>query len=252
MILNTISMGDGPPVLLLHGLFGQARNFASLQRHLAENLRVIALDLRNHGASPHAPGMSYRTMAADVLETMTALDLPSCPIIGHSMGGKTAMAAALLAPERVSKLIVMDVAPVRYGPHFAAIVAAMQRIDLVPGLTRAQADATLADAEPDPGTRKFLLSNLLLGGVPQWRVGLAHIAADMPDISDWPFADEAYPGPVLFVLGGQSRYVRPEHRPGILRHFPRARFVTIKNAGHWVHADDPEGVLAVLKAATRL
>ena len=118
--------------------------------------------------------------------------------------------------------------------------------------TRAQADATLADAEPDPGTRKFLLSNLLLGGVPQWRVGLAHIAADMPDISDWPFADEAYPGPVLFVLGGQSRYVRPEHRPGILRHFPRARFVTIKNAGHWVHADDPEGVLAVLKAATRL
>ena len=125
MILNTISMGDGPPVLLLHGLFGQARNFASLQRHLAENLRVIALDLRNHGASPHAPGMSYRTMAADVLETMTALDLPSCPIIGHSMGGKTAMAAALLAPERVSKLIVMDVAPVRYGPHFAAIGRAL-------------------------------------------------------------------------------------------------------------------------------
>ena len=252
MILNAISMGEGPPALLLHGLFGQARNFASLQRQLAETRRIIALDLRNHGASPHAPGMSYRTMAADVLDTMTALGVQACPIIGHSMGGKTAMAAALLAPERVSKLIVMDVAPVRYGPHFAAIVAAMQGIDLAPGLTRAQADAALAAAEPDLGTRKFLLSNLLLGGDPRWRVGLEHIAADMPDISDWPFTDEVYDGPVLFVLGGLSHYVRSEHRPRIMQHFPRARFVTLKKAGHWVHADDPEGVLAVLKAATKL
>lgn len=252
MILNAISMGDGPPAVLLHGLFGQARNFASLQRQLADTRRIIALDLRNHGASPHASGMSYRTMAADVLDTMTALDVPECPIIGHSMGGKTAMAAALLAPARVGKLIVMDVAPVRYSPHFTAIVAAMQGIDLAPGLTRAQADAALAAAEPDPGTRKFLLSNLLLGGEPRWRIGLEHIAADMPDISDWPFTDEVYPGPVLFVLGGLSRYVRPEHRPRILQHFPRARFVTLKNAGHWVHADDPDGVLAVLKAATQV
>lgn len=249
MILRSTILGDGPPVVLLHGLFGQARNFASVQRQLAETFQVVALDLRNHGGSPHAAAMDYRSMAGDVLETVAALGLPPCPIIGHSMGGKTAMALALLAPARVARLIVVDVAPVRYPPHFDDIIAVLRGLKLTPCLTRAGADAALAAVEPHAGTRGFLLSNLQLGATPSWRIGLEEIAAAMPAISDWPFDGETYPGPVLFVLGARSRYVRPEHRPLIAAHFPRARYVSLKNAGHWVHADDPVGFLAVLRAA---
>ena len=249
MILRSTILGNGPPVVMMHGLFGQARNFAGVQRQLADRHTVVALDLRNHGGSPHGAAMDYRTMAADVRETLAALDLPPCPVIGHSMGGKTAMALALTAPDLVTKLIVVDVAPVRYPPHFDAIIAVMRAMPLDPSLTRAIADAALATVEPDPGVRGFLLSNLLLGAAPSWRIGLAEIAAAMPDISDWPFRGEVYPGPCLFVLGGRSRYVRPEDRPIIHAHFPRVRYVTLKNAGHWVHADDPAGFLAVLRAA---
>lgn len=249
MILRSTPLGEGSPVVLLHGLFGQARNFAGVQRQLAETFQVVALDLRNHGGSPHGAAMDYRTMAGDVLETLAELGLPPCPIIGHSMGGKTAMAVALLAPARVSKLIVVDVAPVRYPPHFDAIIAVLRNLPLTAGLTRTTADAALAEVEPDPGTRGFLLSNLQLGPTPSWRIGLDEIAAAMPDISDWPFTAEIYPGPTLFILGAKSHYVRVEHRPLIAAEFPRARFVSLKNAGHWVHADDPVGFVAVLRAA---
>ncbi len=252
MILRSTILGEGPPVVLMHGLFGQARNFAGVQRQLADTFKVVALDLRNHGGSPHGTAMDYRSMAGDVLQTLSELGLPPCPLIGHSMGGKTAMAAALLAPARVSRLIVVDVAPVRYPPHFDAIIAVLRGLKLTAGLTRAAADAALAEVEPDPGTRGFLLSNLQLGAAPSWRIGLDEIAAAMLDISDWPFTDETYPGPTLFILGAKSRYVRAEHRPMIQAHFPRARFVSLKNAGHWVHADDPEGFLAVLRAALAL
>ncbi len=249
MILHATLLGAGPPAVIMHGLFGQARNFAGVQRALADRHRIIALDMRNHGASPHAAAMDYRTMAADVQETLAALNVPACKVIGHSMGGKVAMALALTAPETLSKLIVVDVAPVRYPPHFDAIIAVLRGLKLDASLTRAAADAALAEVEPDPGVRGFLLSNLLLGATPSWRIGLEEIAAAMPDISDWPFSDARYDGPCLFVLGGKSRYVRDEHRPLIQAHFPRARFVSLKNAGHWVHADDPAGFLAVLTAA---
>ncbi len=252
MILRATIVGDGPSVVLLHGLFGQARNFALVQRQLAEGFRVVTLDLRNHGGSPHGAAMDYRTMAGDVLETLAELGIAACPMIGHSMGGKAAMAMALLAPQRVAKLILVDVAPVRYPPHFDAILAVLRGLKLTAGLTRAAADVALAAVEPDAGTRGFLLSNLQLGAAPSWRIGLDEIAAAMPDISDWPFTAETYPGPTLFILGAKSRYVGAEHRPLIRAHFPRARFVSLKNAGHWVHADDPEGFLAVLRAALAL
>lgn len=249
MILRAAEMGNGPPAVFLHGLFGQARNFASIQHAMATTHRTIALDLRNHGGSPHAPDMSYRTMAADVMETLDAMGMPPCPIIGHSMGGKTAMALALLEPKRLSKLVVVDIAPVAYAPHFEAILAAMAAIRLDPTLTRAIADAALAEAEPDAGVRGFLLANLQLGAAPSWRIGLKEITNAMPDISGWRFIRERYDGPVLFVLGGRSRYVRPEHRPAIAAHFPRARLVTLKDAGHWVHADAPKPFVDTLAAA---
>lgn len=248
MILHSVSRGEGPVLVLLHGLFGQSGNFGAVQRRLAAGgRRVFALDLRNHGASPHARGMDYRTMAEDVRETLDALGVLPCAVLGHSMGGKTAMALALAHPDAVTRLCVADIAPVRYRPHLVTYAVAMRDLALRPGMTRAEADAALAPVVEDEGERTFLLSNLLLGAQPRWRIGLDQIIAGMDDIQDWPVEAGAYTGPTLFLAGARSRYVRPEHRPAIAALFPAAKVVTLKNAGHWLHADDPEGFLAVVE-----
>ena len=177
MILAGRELGAGPPLVLLHGLFGSAGNFGLVQRRLAARFRVIALDLRNHGDSPHAAAMGYAAMAADVRETLRARDALPARLVGHSMGGKVAMQAALAEPDAVAALVVVDIAPVQYPPGFRAYADAMSRLPLRPGLTRAEADAALAPAVPDAGVRGFLLQNLRLGGTPSWRIGLAGIAA---------------------------------------------------------------------------
>jgi esterase len=248
MILHAIQAGEGPLVVFLHGLFGAARNFGSFQRALAARFRVIGLDLRNHGASPHAEDMRYPLLAEDVLETLDALGALPATLIGHSMGGKTAMAAALLRPEQVTRLLVSDIAPVTYQHGNAAIIEAMRAVPLTPGLTRAQADVALADAVPEASVRLFLLQNLRFGPPPTWRIGLEQIAAAIPDLEGWVPIAGLYDGPTLFVAGARSDYVAPEHRPVIRALFPKARFVTIKNAGHWVHADNPTAFMAVLEA----
>ncbi len=250
MILHSATRGDGPVLVMLHGLFGQSGNFGVVQRRLAEGgRRVVALDLRNHGASPHAPGMHYHTMAEDVAETLATLGLPPCAVLGHSMGGKVAMALALRHPATVSRLLVADIAPVRYPPHLASFARAMLALKLSPDLTRAEADAALSATVDDEGVRAFLLHNLRLGVEPRWRIGLAEIASAMDEIQDWPAPDAPpYRGPALFLAGARSDYVLPEHRPAIRALFPAARFATLKNAGHWLHADDPAGFVAVAAA----
>lgn len=248
MILHAVESGTGAPVALLHGLFGQAGNFGSVQRRLAATSRVIALDLRNHGASGHAPAMSYPLLAGDVLETLQARRAVPCALIGHSMGGKVAMMAALTAPAAVSRLLVADIAPVRYPPAFRALAQAMAEITLSPDLTRAQADAALA-ALAATDIRAFLLQNLRFGAAPHWRIDLPAITAALPVLEDWPAPDApAFAGPALFVAGARSDYIRPEHRDVIRALFPAARFVTVKNAGHWVHAENPAGFAAVAEA----
>ncbi len=241
--------GAGPPVALLHGLFGAAGNFAAIQRRLATTRRVIAFDLRNHGDSPHDPAMSTLAMAEDVLDSLAALGVPSAALVGHSMGGKVAMRAALLRPDRVSRLLVADIAPVRYDPAFRGIADAMLALPLGPGLTRAAAEAALAPAVPDPAVRGFLLQNLRLGPAPAWRIGLQEIAAALPGIEGWDAPSGArYPGPVLMLRGERSDYVRPEHRPAVRALFPAARFMTLKGAGHWLHADAPDAFVEVVQA----
>lgn len=249
MILHATEAGAGQSVVLLHGLFGQARNFGQIQRALAQRWRAIALDLRNHGTSPHAPDMRYATQAGDVLETLEALQALPAVLVGHSMGGKVAMRAALMRPEAVARLLVCDIAPVVYPPRNHAAVAALAAIPLHEGLTRAAADAALAEAVPEPAVRAFLLQNLRFGAPPRWRIGLAEIAAALADIEGWDApAGATYPGRTLFVAGASSTYIAAEHRPVIRALFPQARFVTVKHAGHWVHADNPAGFLAVLEA----
>jgi pimeloyl-ACP methyl ester carboxylesterase len=248
MRLNCTESGEGTPVILLHGLFGAARNFGGLQRALSARFRVIAMDGRNHGASPHGPGMRYPKLAEDVLETLDVLGVERAAIIGHSMGGKSAMALALMAPERVGRLLVADIAPVPYRHGNEAVAEALRAIPLHAGLTRAAAEAALTAAVSNPAVRTFLVQNLQFGSQPQWRIGLDEIAAAIPDLEGWEALPGTYSGPTLFVSGAQSDYVLPEHRPIIRSLFPAARFVSVKNAGHWLHADNPAGFLSVAEA----
>jgi pimeloyl-ACP methyl ester carboxylesterase len=248
MLLNSIDSGSGPPVVLLHGLFGAARNFGMVQRALSPRFRVIAMDARNHGASPHAGGMRYPTLAADVLETLEKLGIERTAVIGHSMGGKTAMTLAVVAPQRVGRLLVSDIAPVPYRHGNDSVARAMRAIPLHPGLSRTAADAALADAVPAAEVRTFLLQNLQFGAQPHWRIGLDEIAAAIPDLEGWESPTGQYSGATLIVAGARSDHVLPEYRPMIRALFPAARFVTVKNAGHWVHADNPAGFLAIVEA----
>ncbi len=248
MILNAIQAGDGPVVVLLHGLFGAARNFGAIQRALAPRFRVVALDMRNHGDSPHEPDMRYPTQAADVRETLQALGIETAAVVGHSMGGKAAMATALQWPEAVGRLLVSDIAPVVYEHGNSAIAAALAAIPLTGALTRREADAALADVVPRTDVRAFLLQNLRFGVNPGWRIGLPEIASAVADLEGWVGIPGTYTGPSLFVSGALSDYILPDHRPIIRGWFPAARFVSIKGAGHWVHADNPAGFLSVLDA----
>lgn len=250
MMLHAIEAGQGdPPLVLLHGLFGSARNFGAVQREFAQHRRTIALDLRNHGESPHGRDMHYATLAGDVLQTLDRISAMPAALLGHSMGGKAAMRAALMEPDAVARLIVADIAPVPNPPHLRATAAAMATLRLVSGMTRAQADAALAGEVPDAGMRAFLLQNLQTGAKPAWRIGLSEIVAQFADIESWDAPSDArYAGPTLFIAGATSNYIKPEHRPAIRSLFPRARFVTLKNAGHWLHADNPAGFVAVVEA----
>jgi pimeloyl-ACP methyl ester carboxylesterase len=250
MRLNVIEAGEGPPLVLLHGLFGQAANFGAVQKTLAAaGRRVLALDLRNHGASPHNVAMDYAAMAADVAETLQALGAAPTDVVGHSMGGKVAMMLALARPDLVARLVVVDIAPVAYPPAFRRFAEAMLALPLEAGLNRRQADAALADAVPAAGVRGFLLQNLDLA-VPAWRIGLAEIAAALPAIEAAPEfpRDATFGGPVLVLSGENSDYVREEHRPAFRALFPAVRFGRVKGAGHWVHAEQPAGFLAALGA----
>ena len=248
MRLNVIESGTGPSVVLLHGLFGAARNFGAVQRALSPLFRVIAMDARNHGVSQHAADMHYATLAADVLETLDALGVARTALIGHSMGGKVAMTVAVMAPDRIARLLVADIAPVSYDHGNTAVAAALGAIPLQPDLTRASAEAALEQVVPLAAVRTFLIQNLQFGPTPHWRNGLKEIAAAIPNLEGWEMPTGQYSGLTLFVSGARSDFILPEHRAGILALFPAARFVTVKNAGHWLHADNPAGFLSVVEA----
>ena len=248
MILNASQAGDGPPVILLHGLFGAARNFGAIQRSLAPRFRVIALDMRNHGDSPHDPDMRYIVQAADVRETLLALGIEQAAVIGHSMGGKAAMALALESPDRVGRLLVSDIAPVTYQHGNGALAEAMRAIPLTSGLTRRAADAAFADAVPDQTLRPFLLQNLRVGTQPRWRIGLEEIHAAIPDLEGW---DDVPRCSFRSAIVRDRRPIglraarTPANYPKPVPDSPLRRG---QNAGHWVHADNPAGFLAVVEA----
>lgn len=248
MILNSTEQGEGPAVVLLHGLFGTSRNLGAVARGLAPHARVLSLDLRNHGESPHAPEMDYDTMAADVAETMAAAGVTRARVVGHSMGGKVAMMLALNHPDQVEKLAVLDIAPIPYAHGYDSYVEAMKAIPLDNRVNRRQANEILAGPIPDDALRIFLLSNLVLGENPHWRFGLDEIGGAMRNLLDWNHPPATYRGPVLFLRGAHSDYVTLQAEIPIRNLFPDARIETIENAAHWLHADQPKAVVAALEA----
>lgn len=248
--LAAIEYGAGPPVVILHGLFGSARNWGTIARRLAKSRRVVALDLRNHGGSPWAEAMSYGAMAADVGATLDGLGIARCSLIGHSMGGKVAMATALVHTAQVERLVVVDIAPVAYGAAQLGYVRAMRTLDLGMVGRRADADAALAAAVPNAAERAFLLQNLVFDAAgARWQLNLPAIETAMADLAGFPdFAPAAaYRGPALFVAGGRSDYVLPPQEPAIRRFFPNARIARIADAGHWLHAEQPDAFLALVE-----
>ncbi|MBS7810414.1 alpha/beta fold hydrolase [Roseococcus pinisoli] len=247
MKLNVIEMGEGSPVLLLHGLFGAGRNWGGIQKRLAQRHRVLAPDLRNHGESAHAAAMGYATLAEDIAELIAARGLRAPAVLGHSMGGKVAMALALRHGAMVGRLVVADIAPVTYPPALRGYIAAMRAIPLREGLTRKEADAALEPTIPEAGIRAFLLQSLDLSAQPPaWKLGLAELSAAMPEIEGFSETGR-YDGPTLVLAGAQSRYIRPENHDLFRRFFPQARFAVVEKAGHWLHADNPHGFLAELE-----
>jgi esterase len=235
---------SGAPLVILHGLYGNQANWSTHARQLAEDYAVYAFDARNHGQSPHADSMLLQDMATDVAETMDSLGLASAHVLGHSMGGKTAMLLALHQPERVRSLIVVDIAPVAYTREDDAVLKALVTLDLTGLRSRSEADARLAEWIDGKATRDFLLTNLQRGddGSFQWRVNVPAIERCFSQLTGWPDNDLVYDGPVLFIDGDRSDYILPEHRAAIDRHFPRAAMKTVADAGHWVHSEKPEAL----------
>lgn len=234
--------GEGEPLVIIHGLFGSGDNWRSHLRHWQERYRVITLDLRNHGRSPHAPGMSYAAMAEDVRALLDRLEIDRAHLLGHSMGGKVAISLARLAPARTRSLILADIAPVTYEWHgHDSVFAALRSVEVGQPADRPAADALMAEHVSERAVRLFLATNLVRsdqGGL-CLRLGLDEIQAGYEDIIGLPAGEGTFEGPTLVVRGSRSPYVSDERLPALHAMLPRAEIVTLSGAGHWLHAEQP-------------
>ncbi len=245
------AFGQGPPLVILHGLLGSKRNWSAIAKALSADHHVFCLDARNHGDSPWTDGMDYATLAEDVRAFIKAHGLGRATVIGHSMGGKTAMALALLHPESVAALVVVDIAPViNPATDVQGYLEIMTEMPLAAFSTRAEAEDYLAGPVPEAAVRGFLLQNLVRDGERlRWRNNLAAIADGMEDIKGFiePGHGRAYRGPCLFLAGGDSPYVQPRDHAVIRGLFPKAGVQVIPGAGHWLHAEQPAAFMGRLK-----
>ena len=234
--------GEGPPLIIIHGLLGASGNWATLVRKAySVHFTAVTPDLRNHGRSPHDDDFSYPAMAADILELMDEEGMDSAHILGHSMGGKLAMYLALHHPERVRKLIVADIGPRAYEPSHHAIFDAMESLHPERFESRSEIDEAFSVSIQQPSLRQFLLKSLDRDkdGY-RWGVNLPAIRAGYDDIIGTIESWETFDGDVLFVGGAESSYLSEADLPGIRAQFPFAEMVMIEGAGHWLHADQPD------------
>ncbi|MXX87686.1 MAG: alpha/beta fold hydrolase [Boseongicola sp. SB0677_bin_26] len=245
-MLNAITHGSSTvraPLLIAHGLFGSARNWGVVAKRLSATRRVTAVDMRNHGASAWTDSHRYPDMAADLAGIISE----RTDILGHSMGGKAAMALALTRPEALRKMVVADIAPVTYAHTQQSMIDAMRAIALDRVESRRDADAQLAERIEDAGVRAFLLQSLNVKER-RWRLNLDVLEREMSRIVGFPELDGVFEGPTLFLTGAESTYVTAAHRSRIRALFPKARVVRIPGAGHWLHADRPRAFEAAVAA----
>jgi esterase len=228
-------------VVLLHGLFGMSDNLLGLAKELALSFHVIIPDLINHGRSPHRAKMDYPGMAEDVINLMDSLDIEKASIIGHSMGGKVAMQLACTYPDRVEKLVIVDISPVAYPARHLEILDALQKIANTSITARKDADALLAEKIPDLSLRQFFLKNMVRNdeGFWQWRFGLRQIKDSYKELSVAPDMQKVFNKEALFIKGELSDYILPEHEAIVRKWFPAVKLKVIQGAGHWLHAEKP-------------
>uniref|UniRef100_UPI004047E713 alpha/beta fold hydrolase n=1 Tax=Algoriphagus sp. TaxID=1872435 RepID=UPI004047E713 len=248
MQLNFKKSGSGPPLVILHGLFGSLDNWFSIAKELVEHYTLYLVDQRNHGDSPHSTEWNYGVMVEDLLELLDAEGLDSVYLMGHSMGGKTVMNFAVQYPERVSKLIVGDIAPRYYPIHHQVILEGLNALDLSQLQSRKEADDLLAPYIPELGIRQFLLKSLGrdTNGF-AWKINLSVITQHIEEVGKALDEETVFEGPTLFLGGANSSYIQEKDLPYITRHFPNCTWISIPNAGHWLHAEQPQAVVAAMR-----
>lgn len=244
-------LGDGEPIILLHGLFGSSRNLRSIAGRLSEKYKVVSADLRNHGESGHTDSMTYPEMADDVLQLMDQLSIEQVSLIGHSMGGKVAMITALQKPELIKQLIVLDMAPVRYERSYGKLFTAMEGLPLPAIKNRKDAEDYLNSQINDPELSQFLLQNLVRTQQGfRWRLNLPAIKSGMEHITGFPAmnADIRFNGPTLFLGGENSDCIQTKYHETIHGYFPKANIKMIANTGHMLHTEQPDIVVESMTA----
>ncbi len=241
-LLHHTVVGEGEPVILIHGLFGMGANLGTIAKPLSEQYQVYSPDLRNHGRSFHSDSMCFSDMADDITRLMDHYGLASARILGHSLGGKVAMQLALQQANRVQKLIVADIAPVSYGSHHSTVFEGLRGVDLSTLTRRADAETILRQYIDDAGTRNFLLKNLYRNedGLFAWRMNVDALEQGYDDIRNGIDAMSAFAKPTLFIKGELSDYIQEQHREKIERLFTNLQLKVIQGTGHWLHAEKPD------------
>ena len=241
MKLNFRTLGEGEPLIIMHGVFGSSDNWQTLGKVFAEKFKVYLVDLRNHGNSPHSDEFDYDVMVKDVVELMDDEGLTKAHILGHSMGGKVAMHLATQHPDKVDKLIVVDIAPKYYPPHHQQIFEGFHSVDLENLENRKDADEQMAKVISNFGVRQFILKNLdrKKDGSFGWKLNVGAIERAVENVGEGLEGDVTFEGTTLFIAGSKSDYITDEDHDLIREHFPKALIASVKDAGHWVHAEKP-------------
>ena len=249
MKLHANVLGEGTPLLILHGFLGMSDNWKTLGRQFSENgFQVHLIDQRNHGRSPHSEEFNYLALAKDIKEYIDTHSLQKCVLLGHSMGGKTAMMTACLFPHVIEKLIVVDIAPKYYAPHHQQILEGLKAVNEADLSSRGEAEDLLAQYVSEPDVRLFLLKNLYWKskGKLSLRLNLEALVKNIENVGEALPDDYSFSNPSLFVKGEKSKYIREEDRKLIQRHFPSSEIVSIPGAGHWVHAEKKQAFYKVV------
>lgn len=251
--VHSRQVGHGPlPLVFIPGLFGQGKNWTSIAKALGDEATSLLIDAPNHGRSAWTDAFDYDE-AAELIASEIArhpMFQDGYVLVGHSMGGKLAMRLALAHPGAVRLLVIVDISPItgHVGSQFGGLVAAMRGLDLSHLASRHQADDALRDEIPDDAVRAFLLQNLHRDhGTWSWRMNLPLLGDSLDLIGEWPPTSASYDGPVLWIAGDRSPYIKPDHVPVMRRYFPKAVLVRIKDAGHWVHSEQPERFVDALR-----